>query len=317
MAFPWTACASGSSGGLAVSGKAGSTLDLTATCATCRPMSPPSLDPSLAADGVDRGGCAPDRNDRSTGGTIKVTADRMGSAAGRGAGAAAGKFAANAVLQGTSARIDTRLTAGPSHVTVNGTAPLSSTGALDLKPEGQVDLKMLDPLLLAQGRRARGEVDLNAEVTGTTPRRINGTANLRNGDVTDFALGAHVSDLAATMQANGDTIRLSSFTGKAGTGTLGGSGTISLAATMPIDLQFTANDARPVAGDLVTALIDANLTVQGRVKGELQAGGTLHVRRADIRIPDKLPPSIAVLPVRDANAPPPPSARRPRNPISR
>ena len=44
-------------------------------------------------------------------------------------------------------------------------------------------------------------------------------------------------------------------------------------------------------------MIDANLTVQGDVKGDLQAGGTLHVRRADIRIPDKLPASIAVLPV--------------------
>ncbi|HEY0426018.1 MAG TPA: translocation/assembly module TamB domain-containing protein, partial [Rhodopila sp.] len=42
------------------------------------------------------------------------------------------------------------------------------------------------------------------------------------------------------------------------------------------------------------------------IKGDLQAGGRLHVRRADIRIPDKMPSSIAVLPVRDANAPPPP-----------
>jgi translocation and assembly module TamB len=40
----------------------------------------------------------------------------------------------------------------------------------------------------------------------------------------------------------------------------------------------------------------------------MQAGGTVHVRRADIRIPDKMPPSVAVLPVRNANAPPPPPA---------
>ena len=58
---------------------------------------------------------------------------------------------------------------------------------------------------------------------------------------------------------------------------------------MPVDLHFTADNARPVASDLLTALIDANLSVQGEVKGDLQAGGTLHVRRADIRIPDKLP----------------------------
>jgi translocation and assembly module TamB len=218
-------------------------------------------------------------------------------------------LAANATLMGTSARIDTRLTAGPSHVTVTGTAPLSSSGALDLKLDGLVDLRMLDPLLMAQGRRARGTVSLNAEVTGSTSAPlVNGTAALRNGDVTDYPLGAHVSDLAATIQATGDTIRLSSFTGRAGPGTLGGSGTISLAGQMPVDLRFTANDARPVSSDLLTALIDANITLQGQVKGDLQLGGTLHVRRADIRIPDKLPPSIAVLPVRNANAPPPPPA---------
>ena len=43
----------------------------------------------------------------------------------------------------------------------------------------------------------------------------------------------------------------------------------------------------------------------------MQAGGTLHVRRADIRIPDKMPPGIAVLPVRNANAPPPPPETAP------
>ena len=68
----------------------------------------------------------------------------------------------------------------------------------------------------------------------------------------------------------------------------------------------------------MTATMDANLTIQGDVKGDMQAGGTLHVRRADIRIPDKLPTSIAVLPVREANAPPPPPRRnRNRSPRSR
>jgi translocation and assembly module TamB len=166
---------------------------------------------------------------------------------------------------------------------------------------------MLDPLLTAQGRRARGEVNLNASVTGTaTAPLVSGTAQLSHGDVTDFAMGAHINDLAATIEAAGDTIRLTQFTGKAGPGTLGGSGSISLAGAMPVDLHFTADNARPLSSDLMTALLDANLTLQGDVKGNLQAGGTLHIRRADIRIPDKLPASVAVLPVRNANAPAPP-----------
>ena len=166
---------------------------------------------------------------------------------------------------------------------------------------------MLDPLLTAEGRRVRGEVDLNATVTGTIAiPRVSGTARLSKGDVTDYTLGTHADDLSATIQATGDTIRLTQFSGKAGPGTLGGSGSISLAGLMPVDLHFTADDARLLSSDLMTSVIDANLTVQGDVKGNLQVGGTLHVRRADIHIPDKLPASVAVLPVRKANAPPPP-----------
>jgi translocation and assembly module TamB len=294
---------------LDLSGSAGSKLDLTATLRNLSANAAAIADPSLAADGVIAADVRLTGTSAQPEGTIKVTADRVHLRQGPGQALPPANLAANASLLGTSARIDTRLTAGPSHVTVTGTAPLSSSGALDLKADGLVDLKMLDPLLLAQGRRARGTLNLNAEVTGTTAAPLaNGTATLRNGDVADYALGAHVSDLAATVQATGDTIRLSSFTGKAGPGTLGGSGTISLAGQMPVDLHFTADNARPLSSDLITALIDANLTVQGEVKGDLQAGGTLHVRRADIRIPDKLPPSIAVLPVRNANAPPPPPA---------
>nr|WP_294556605.1 translocation/assembly module TamB domain-containing protein [uncultured Rhodopila sp.] len=294
---------------LTVAGSAGSKLDLTATLRNLAADVAAIADPSLAADGVIAADVRLTGTSAQPQGTIRVTADRVRLRQGPGQALPPANLAANATLMGSSARIDTRLTAGPSHVTVTGSAPLSSSGALDLRSDGLVDLRMLDPLLLAQGRRARGTVNLNAAVTGTTSAPlINGTAELRNGDVVDYGLGAHVADLAATVQATGDTIRLSSFTGRAGPGTLGGSGTISLAGQMPIDLRFTANDARPLSSDLLTALIDANLTVQGEVRGDLRAGGTLHVRRADIRIPDKLPPSIAVLPVRNFNAPPPPPA---------
>ena len=95
---------------------------------------------------------------------------------------------------------------------------------------------------------------MDAAVTGTTAAPlVSGTAQLSKGDVTDYTLGAHVSDLTATIQATGDTIRLTQFSGKAGAGTLGGSGTISLAGSMPVDLHFTADNARPLSSDLMTA----------------------------------------------------------------
>ncbi len=293
---------------LTVSGRSGGTLDLTASLRNLPADVAAIVAPSLAADGAIAADVRLTGTSARPEGDIKLTADRVRLRQGPGQALPAASLTANAKLLGTTAQVDARLTAGPSHVTVAGSAPLSATGALNLRTEGRVDLAMLDPLLSAQGRRARGDVTLNAVIAGTAAApRVNGSAELRRGDVVDYALGAHVSDLVATLQATGDTIRLASFSGKAGPGALGGGGTISLAGQMPVDLRFTADNARPLSSDLLTALIDVNLTVQGEAKGDLRAGGTLHVRRADIRIPDKLPASIAVLPVRDANTPPPPA----------
>lgn len=292
---------------LEVAGRAGSTLDLTASLRDLPADVGAIINPAYAATGVIAANAHLTGTSTHPEGTIKLTATGVRQKEGPGQGLPPANLVANANLLGTSVRIDSRLTAGRSHVFVTGSAPLAQGGPLDLKTDADLDLAMLDPLLMAQGRRARGQISANASITGTTAAPlVQGSANLRKGDVADYTLGAHLSDLAANIQASGDTIRLTSFSGKAGPGTVGGSGTIGLAGAMPVDLHFTANNARPLASDLITANIDANLTVQGEVKGDMQAGGTLHVRRADIRIPDKLPPSIAVLPVRNANAPPPP-----------
>jgi translocation and assembly module TamB len=105
-------------------------------------------------------------------------------------------------------------------------------------------------------------------------------------------------------------LQLVQFTGRAGDGTLGGSGTIGLAAPMPVDLTLTADNARPIASDLLTATLDSHLTVQGNVQGDLSVAGTLHLRRAEIRVPDKMPASVPVLPVRNAGAAGPSPGRR-------
>ena len=189
---------------------------------------------------------------------------------------------------------------------------------MDLKTDGRIDLAMLDPLLSAQGRRARGEVTLDAAVTGTTAAPlVQGTARTAQGRHHRLCAGRPCQRPGGDDPGVGRHHPARQLHRQGRPRHLGGSGTISLAGAMPIDLHFTADNARPLSSDLMTALIDANLTVQGEVKGDMQAGGTLHVRRADIRIPDKMPPSIAVLPVRDANAPPPPPPRpRPQSTIA-
>jgi translocation and assembly module TamB len=293
---------------LTVSGRAGSTFDLTATLRNLPADIAAIVNPDFAADGTITADARLTGTSAHPEGTVKLTATGLRQRQGPGQTLPAANLTADIALAGTTARIDTKLTAGSSQIAVAGSASLSQAGALALTSNGRIDLAMLDPLLTPEGRRARGTVTLDAAITGTTVApQVAGSASLHNGDLTDHTLGAHIKDLEATIQAQGDTVRLTRFSGKAGPGTLGGSGSIGLADGMPVDLHFTANNARPLSSDLMTALIDANLTVQGHLTGDLQAGGTVHVRRAEIRIPDKLPQSVAMLPVRIAGARPPPA----------
>ncbi|HVZ07080.1 translocation/assembly module TamB domain-containing protein [Rhodopila sp.] len=292
---------------LTLAGSAGTRLDLTATLRDLPADIGTIIDPSYAADGVINAEARLTGTPARPEGSVKLTADRVRQRRGPGQALPPASLNLNATLLGTSVRLDGRLTAGSSNLTASGTAPMAASGPLDLRTEGRVDLRMLDPLLMAEGRRARGTIALNATVAGTAVApRINGTVTLTGGAFTDYRLNARVTDLNATIQANGDTITLSQFAGRAGEGTLGGSGTISLAGAMPVDLHFTASNARPIAGDLLSAVLNADVTVRGDVKARLEAGGTVTIMRADIRIPETLPASVAVLPVRDPNAPPPP-----------
>ncbi len=295
---------------IAVDGRVGSSLDLTASLHDLPADIAAAFAPDYAADGRINVDAHVTGTSARPDGTIKLNATGLRMRSGPGQALPAATLTANAQLNGTSTRIDLTASAGPSRLTLNGTAPLGSSGALDLKAGGRVDLAMIDPLLAANGRRVRGTLTLDAGIGGTVAApRVNGTARLANGDVQDVVVGIHLTDIAATLQAEGERLRLTRFTAKAGNGTLGGHGTIDLAPPMPVDLTFTAQNASPVANDLLTERMDANLHVAGQVAGELGVSGTIRVRHAEIRIPEKLPSSVAVLQVRNPKAPPRPEPK--------
>ncbi len=283
-------------------------LDLTAglhnlTADLAKPFAP-----SLAADGSASVDAKLAGSLAAPTGTVRLRAAGIRMRSGPGRSLPPATLAADLDLAGTSARVDARLAAGSTHLAVTGTAPLSAGGPMNLHATGAVDLALSDPILTASGRRMRGNVTLDATATGApTAPRIAGSVRLANGEFQDYAQGAHLTNIAAEIDGTGDTIRIARFTAQAGPGTISASGTVGTAAPMPVDLTLTMRDARPLSSDLLTAELDADLTLRGQVAGALAAGGTVRIRRADIRVPDKLPTSVAVLNVRDAGAPPPPA----------
>ncbi len=297
---------------LDVAGRLSPTLDLTAalrnvTADLARPFAP-----DVSADGIITADARLTGTPARPEGTVKLAAAGLHMRTGPGRALPPANLNATAQLAGRSAQLDARLTAGSTNLTIAGRAPIDPAGALGLRATGTLDLAMLDPILSAQGRRVRGRVTLDAGVAGTIAApEVSGMLQLAKGEVQDFAQGAHITNIAALIRAEGRTVRIASLSGRAGPGVIAANGSVGLQAPMPIDLTLTMRNAEPLASDRLTANLDADLTLRGQVEGELAAGGKVTIRRAEIHIPDSLPSSVAVLNVHEAGQKPPPPAPGP------
>ena len=295
---------------LDVNGRVEPTLDLQLALANVTPDLARVVVPTLPRASGTLGGTA-----RLSGtlarpvGTARVSATGLRMLSGPGQVLPPANFSATANLDGSSAQVDARLAAGSAtQLAVTGTAGLESAGPLNLRAAGSLDLAMVNPLTEAQGTRVRGRLALNASVTGTLAApALGGTAQLAGGEVQDFVHGADLTDIQATLEGAGGTVRLAALTARAGQGTISGSGSVGLLAPgIPVALRVTMNDAKPLASNLLTATIDADVSVAGDALHQLGVSGTVQIRRADISVPENMPRSVAVLPVRVAGQPPPP-----------
>lgn len=221
---------------------------------------------------------------------------------------------ASARLSGSSAQLDARLSAGAgSQLSLSGTAPLAAEGVLNLKLTGKLDAALANPILQARGERAAGALTVNATLNGA-PRSpaIGGTLDLQHGDLRDYVQGVHLADISAHLIGGQGTLRLASLQARAAPGELSMSGTIGvLQPKLPIDLRLTTKNAQPIASDILTANVNADLKLAGTLRERVDLTGTINLNRTVIGIPNALPPEVAVLDVRrPGEAPPAASARK-------
>jgi translocation and assembly module TamB len=204
-------------------------------------------------------------------------------------------------LDGRAAKLRARFDAGPrAELTLSGTAPLSASERINLRAAGTVDLALANPLIEADGRRAQGRALIDVAATGLySAPRLAGTVNIAEADLQDVARGARLSNIAALLRLDGDSVQISRFSARAGRGTVTARGAIGvLEPDMPVDITIAARDARPLSSDLLTADVDIDLRIRGAARSRLDAAGRVHVKHADINIPGGLPSNVAVLEVR-------------------
>ncbi len=207
---------------------------------------------------------------------------------------------AQANLARTQAQVQVDASAGAKlGMQIRGSAPLSKTGALDLRTNGHLDLSIANGILGAQARQAQGQMQLAMQVKGSVASpAVSGAIDLINADFQDFAQGFHLSAVNGRVVGARDRIVIQTLSAKAGDGTLGITGFMGVAMPgMPIDLHLVAKDARPVSSDLLTAVLNADVTVRGQVQTRMDVAGGVDLQRVEINIPNSLPSSVARLDV--------------------
>jgi translocation and assembly module TamB len=241
-------------------------------------------------------------------GIVRLDADKLQMKQESGRALPPATLNASATLDGDVANLLVGFSAGSdSNFKVAGTAPLTSAGLFDLHSEATLNVNRFNPILTAEGRSARGQLVVNTKLSGTwSSPSLTGSALVNRGGWQDDKTGIEISDVSAELQAGEGILRVVKLQGRAGPGTISAAGSVGLmSAGFPIDLAFTARNARPFTSDQLTVNLNADISVHGLAAEQLSAGGNIRINRADIRIPERMPASIAILKLSNAAAPPP------------
>ncbi|MBL6079269.1 translocation/assembly module TamB domain-containing protein [Belnapia sp. T18] len=205
-------------------------------------------------------------------------------------------------MVGTATEARAEIAAGPAG-TVIATARLPRGFDLDsplvASLDGSLNLAPLaGPFLAAGADRVAGRLALALRVEGSlgTPR-LGGRATLTGGDYRNPTTGVRLSEIGGIITGEGTRLVIERLEGKTlGGGTIGLRGNIDAGAPgLPADLVLTARNARPVASDLGTATIGADITVKGPITGGGTVAGEVRIEQAELRVPEKLPANVPTL----------------------
>jgi translocation and assembly module TamB len=286
---------------LDVQGQISPTLALRASLRGVQPALVNVFMPNLLAAGVIEAQADLHGSVTAPLGEISLSALGIESADDAALGLPAANIHVTAGLRGHTADIDARLDAGSaSQMTARGQAPLAADGEVNMKINGKTDMGLMNAFLEARGQHASGHLDIDATITGNVASpQINGTLELKDGKINDYGRGVSLTDIAAQIVGDQGTLLIKSFTATAAPGTVSMNGSVGvLQKGIPVDLQITARNAQPLVSKLITANLNADLTIKGTARERLDVVGSMHLNRTLIGIPNGLPLNVAVLDVR-------------------
>jgi len=228
-----------------------------------------------------------------------------------------GRGSARAELRGS-------ITAGQA-VRLAGTAQLAggfaASAPIAASLDGTADLGVLAAPFLASGAdRVTGRLALALRAQGRVgDPQWGGEATLASGSYRNAVQGIALTDIAGTIAGAQDRLVIRSMTARTpNRGTIAVQGTLHPGTGgIGADLTLQARNARPVQSELVTATLDADLTLTGTLPDAARLAGTVNLGTTEIRVPERLPANVRTIPnVRERGRNPARAARPAPTPAS-
>jgi translocation and assembly module TamB len=179
-----------------------------------------------------------------------------------------------------------------------------SDGRLALQVQGGGQIQHLADLLPLGEDRVSGRFAVDAAVGGTVASpAARGRLRISDGRYENFATGAVLSDMQADLVGDRDRFTLTSFSAAdSASGTLKAQGAVVLSGSSGPSAQLSATLAnfRVAARDEAVATASGTVAITGPLTAP-KVTAPLTIDRADISLPDNLPPNVVVLKVVERN----------------
>lgn len=295
------------SGSVAVSGRAGSTLDLKMTITNLPAALANTFSPGLGADGAISGTATVTGKAADPAAQFALNWPSASLAATRSAGLPSISLQAKGGYGGGALNIDASGTGGGLNAKASGRVQLQGAQNLNIRVQGAAPLTLAQPFVADQGIALSGNANFDISASGAlTAPKLGGTIRLVSAGAVLPRQNLNLTGIDGTVTLDGTMARIAGLTAKiANGGNLSVAGTIGTTAGsgFPADLTIKLNNAVYADGDLVNAKLTGDMLLKGPLTGGAELGGTIRVAQAAITIPEKVPASLAEIDVKHKNAP--------------
>ncbi|MGH6912784.1 MAG: translocation/assembly module TamB domain-containing protein, partial [Geminicoccales bacterium] len=179
---------------------------------------------------------------------------------------------------------------------------LPQDGTIGGRLDGELQLARLADLLL-DDQSLEGLLSAALTVDGTVADpQVGGSLRLTDGGYANGTTGTVLRDLTLVAQASDNRITIRELSATdGGDGRIEGRGQIGLEDGVQGDLRVQMRQARLVRRDDADAVMSGDLRLQGTAN-QARLSGQVTVDRAEVRIPDRVGPNIAVIEVQEIGA---------------